>query len=203
MPAGGLSSDGRRWLPAGKDFLLPVKALSSLFRAKFRDALCRAGLFDQVPPEAWRQDWVVHCKPVGDGAAALKYLAPYVFRVAISNNRIVKLQNDQVTFRYKNSGEGETRYHTLPAEAFIRRFLQHVLPKGFMKIRYYGFLSAGNRARLKQLNHLLGTTELSKSANSNERQSEATQEACPFACPKCGQTMELVQIIRVRERCPP
>jgi hypothetical protein len=76
----------------------------------------------------WQQDWVIHCKPVGDGRTALKYLAPYIFRVAISNRRLVKLENDQVTFRYRTSDTGQLRLCTLSAEEFINRFLQHVLP---------------------------------------------------------------------------
>jgi ribosomal protein L37AE/L43A len=88
VPGGGLATDGSAWQPAREGFLLPVRALSVLFRAKFRDALQQTELFAQIPPEVWTQDWVVHCQPVGDGAHALKYLAPYIFRVAISNRRI-------------------------------------------------------------------------------------------------------------------
>ncbi|MFQ5923891.1 MAG: transposase, partial [Anaerolineales bacterium] len=89
--------------------------------------------------EVWRQDWVVHCQPVGSGVAALKYLAPYVFRVALSNRRIRRLAGDQVTFEVRGSQSGAMRTCTLPAEEFMRRFLQHVLPRGFVKVRYYGF----------------------------------------------------------------
>ena len=80
-------------------------------------------------------------QPVGNGLTALRYLAPYIFRVAISNNRIIKLADGKVMFRYRASDTGKLRTCTLPAEEFIRRFLQHVLPKGFVKMRYYGFLS--------------------------------------------------------------
>jgi len=83
--------------------LVPVKALAKIFRAKFRDALQKTPLYAQVPPQVWNQDWVVDCQPVGSGQAALKYLAPYVFRVALSNNRILKLENRQVTFRFKTA----------------------------------------------------------------------------------------------------
>jgi hypothetical protein len=156
VPAGGMSKDGRTWLPARKDFLVPVKPLSILFRAKFRDALKKTDLFALVPNETWQQDWVVHCQPVGNGMAALKYLAPYIFRVAISNNRILKLEDGRVTFRYTASGTGKTRHCTVTGEEFIRRFLQHVLPKGFIKVRYYGLFSSGNRHRLRQARKLLG-----------------------------------------------
>jgi len=138
VPGGGVDEDGR-WRPSRHNFLVPVQALSVLFRAKFRDALQQTPFFDQVPPTAWQQSWVVHCKPVGDGQAALKYLAPYIFRVAISNQRILKMANGKVSFRYFASETGKPRICTVPALEFIRRFLQHVLPKGFVKVRYYGF----------------------------------------------------------------
>ena len=107
VPAGGLAADTQTWLPARQDFLLPVKALSKIFRGKFRQALQKTTLFAQIPPKVWQQDWVVHCKPVGNGRTALKYLAPYIFRVAISNRRLVKFENDQVTFRYRATDTGE------------------------------------------------------------------------------------------------
>ncbi len=98
LPAGGLAADTQTWLPARQDFLLPVKALSKIFRGKFRQALQKTALFMQVPARVWQQEWVVHCKPVGNGRAALKYLAPYVFRVAISNRRLVSLENGWLHF---------------------------------------------------------------------------------------------------------
>ena len=113
--------------------VMPVKALSELFRAKFRDALRKTESFADIPASVWSQKWVVHCKPVGSGVGALKYLAPYIFRVAISNNRILNLENDRVTFRYRDTDTAQERVCTLAAEEFIRRFLQHVLPKGFVK----------------------------------------------------------------------
>jgi hypothetical protein len=119
VPGGGLSPHGERWLPSRANFLLPVKALSVLFRAKFRDALRRTDLFEQVPAEVWRQPWVVHCQPVGDGTTALKYLAPYVFRVAISNRRILKLEHGMVTFTYKDGQSGQKKTRTVSTEEFI------------------------------------------------------------------------------------
>lgn len=200
VPAGALSPDGQRWLPAREQFLLPVKALSIIFRAKFRDALRKTDLFDLVPAEVWQAEWVVHCQSVGNGAAALKYLAPYIFRVAISNNRLVSLKNNRVTFRYQDSKTRETQYCTLPAETFIQRFLQHVLPKGFMKVRYYGFFSSGNRQRLKQVKALVGSAELLATEEDSRLEANATDAQ---TCPKCGQVMQLVQTLRARGRCPP
>ena len=103
----------------------------------------------------WHQDWVVHCKPLGDGRTALKHLAPYVFRVAISNRRLVKLEHDQVTFRYRTSDTGKLRLCTLSTEEFIHSFLQHALTKGFVKVRYYGFFAPGCRLRLASLRQQL------------------------------------------------
>lgn len=155
VPGGGLSDDGQSWLPSRADFYVPVKALSKIYRAKFRDVLARAGLLDQVDPEVWRQDWVVHSQAVGDGRASLKYLAPYVFRVAISDRRIVSCEDGRVTFLYRKCGTRHWRRMTLGAMEFIRRFLQHVLPTGFMKVRHYGFLSPNNKEPLEAVRWLV------------------------------------------------
>ncbi len=128
VTGGGLSPDGSKWLPAHRDYLMPAKALSRIFRGKFRHALNKAELLDKVPKGVWRKDWVIDIRPVGKGNTALKYLAPYVFRVAISNRRIVKFWDAQVTFRYQKSGSKHWQVQTLPAERFISRFLMHVLP---------------------------------------------------------------------------
>ena len=157
VPAGGVDKDGN-WLPARNAFLLPVKALAKIFRAKFRQALRKLPCYEEIPSKVWRQPWIVHCKAVGDGASALKYLAPYVFRVAISNQRIVKMSSTHVTFRYRSTKTGKTKTCPLSAEEFIRRFLQHVLPKGFVKVRYYGFLSPGLRNRLASLRTMAAKT---------------------------------------------
>jgi hypothetical protein len=155
IPAGGLADGGQTWQPARDDFLVPVKALSGIFRARFREVLRATELFDQVPAAVWEHDWVVHCKAVGNGEMAFQYLAPYIFRVAISNSRLLKVENDQVTFRYRASDSGQSKLCTLAAEEFIHRFLQHVLPKGFVKVRYYGFLSVAQRAQLMTLRQQL------------------------------------------------
>ena len=171
IPAGGLAADTQTWLPARQDFLLPVKALSKIFRGKFRQALVKTTLFARIPSKVWQQDWVVHCKPVGNGRTALKYLAPYVFRVAISNRRLVKLENDQVTFRYRATDTGQPKLCTLSAEAFIHRFLQHVLPKGFVKVRYFGFFAPGCRKRLAALRQ-----QLEQECPENSGEAEAAPE---------------------------
>jgi hypothetical protein len=206
VPAGGIAKDGN-WLPSRKSFLLPVKALSKIFRAKFRAALQRTAHYQGIPEEVWHQDWVVHCQPVGSGQHALKYLAPYIFRVAISNNRILKMQDGKVTFYYKASDTGKTKTCTLSAIEFIRRFLQHVLPKGFVKVRYYGFFSSGCRAKLAALQQQLGASgtdpahpSVENDSNSNHQTSKANDT---IPCPRCGQSMQRHQRILPKEREPP
>jgi hypothetical protein len=201
VPAGGVSEDGS-WLPARKTFLLPVKALSKIFRAKFRQALRKSLCFDDIPSDIWKQDWVVHCQAAGNGLSALKYLAPYIFRVAISNNRIVKINNQQVTFRYKAIYTGKIKTCKLSAEEFIRRFLQHVLPKGFVKVRYYGFFSPGLRARLACLRELLGRSQTDEPAFDQETHA-SDQQADSVLCPSCGRVMQKQKIIPPNERKPP
>src|SRR5712691_10998683 len=137
VSGGGLTPQGS-WRPSGKDFLVPEKPLALLFRAKLRDELKKCGLFTPVDQRVWKKVWVVDCEPVGTGAAAFKYLAPYIFRVALSNNRLRKLEAGQVTFAYKESATDQIKHCTLSAEQFIQRFLQHVLPNRFIKVRYYG-----------------------------------------------------------------
>lgn len=204
VPAGGLSVDGQHWLAARRNFLVPVKALSILFRAKFRDALKHAGLFDQVPAEIWQQDWVVHCKPVGQGVGALKYLAPYIFRVAISNRRILNVANGNVTFRYRESDTGRWCTCTLTAEEFLRRFLQHVLPKGFVKVRYYGLFSPSLRHQLPLIRYALavagGDTTAMPEANAR---ANPVDPVARVLCPSCGQAMRWVTRLRPSARCPP
>ncbi len=141
VPGGALSTRDQQWHPSSLGFLLPVKALSRIFRAKFRDRMNAAGLWDEIAPEVWEADWNVNCQAVGPAEATMKYLAPYVFKVAISNSRIVKVEEGRVFFHYRKPHSSRLRTMALPVMEFIRRFLQHVLPTGFMKVRYYGFLS--------------------------------------------------------------
>jgi hypothetical protein len=168
--------------------------------------------FTLVLASVWRQAWVVHCQPVGSGLTALRYLAPYIFRVAISNNRILKPADGKVTFRYRASETGKLGMCTLPAEEFIRRFLQHVLPKGFVKVRDYGFLSSGCRQRLaaicQQLGNPPGGQSPSLDGTDADPQSDDDRADDPVSnpillCPSCGQVMQRRPIPRSQGRCPP
>jgi hypothetical protein len=204
VPAGGVSAQGEQWVPAQHNFLVPVRALSILFRAKFRDALQRTELFDQVPSEIWQHDWVVHCKPVGKGEGALKYLAPYIFRVAISNRRILKVANGHVTFRYRESDTGSWRRCTLTAMEFLRRFLQHVLPKGFVKVRYYGLFSPSWRVHLPRIRLALAVPGTEYDLATETASTTPTVKAgVRVLCPTCGQAMRWVKRLRPAARCPP
>jgi hypothetical protein len=202
VPAGGLSADRRTWLPAHHHFLLPIKALSRIYRAKFHHALQRSNIANCIPANVWKHEWVVHCKPVGNGRTALKYLAPYVFRVAISNRRLIKLENDQVTFRYRSSATGKNMFCTLSADGFIHRFLQHVLPRGFVKIRYFGFFGASQRLLLANLRLLLETDTLSPSLAELPSPSSIPPKVT-FLCPICGQALLHLYSIPPTGRHPP
>ena len=195
VPGGGLSPDRNQWLHSSTDFFAPVEALSPIFRAKFRDALKKMDLFTAVPAGVWKKDWVVHCEPVGDGNRALKYLAPYVYRVAITNNRIEKLQDDRVTFRFKNSDTDQWQTLTLPAIEFIHRFLQHVLPKSFVKIRYYGLMAPNKRNLLAVAQYLLGVSGVTTENTSTLNQA--------YICPHCGKKMIWIQQLPKPARAPP
>lgn len=133
VPAGGLCEDGKTWMPSRPDFLVPVKALSKIFRAKFRDEMAKAGLLAEIDPAVWRENFNTDSRAVGDGESTLTYLSRYVFRVAISNARILSCDNGRVRFRWKKSGSRRWRTMELDALEFIRRFLQHVLPPGLRR----------------------------------------------------------------------
>lgn len=159
VPAGGLSPDRMKWLPSRNNFYLPVRALSQIFQAKFKDEMAKRELMHKIDPPVWKMAWNVNCQPIGNSEAALKYLAPYIFRVAISNSRIMAVKDRNVTFSYRKKDSNRPRQVTLDVMEFIRRFLQHVLPSGFMKVRHYGFMSSNcavslARLRCLILNHL-------------------------------------------------
>jgi len=209
VPAIGLAADGRFCRPRNPAFLVPVQALAVLFRAKLRAALRQTAYASEIPAAVWMQPWVVDCRPVGSGAAALKYLAPYIFRVALSNNRIVQLADDQVTFRYIDGATHQPKTCTLPALAFLHRFLQHVLPHGFVKVRQFGLFSRCQRARLAQLRAQLAlVASRSTSAADAVGQAAVSGVVVPIRpaadrCPVCGQMMQAKVLVPQRSRGPP
>jgi hypothetical protein len=146
-----------------------------------------------VPQKVWYTDWVVHIEPVGKGRSALKYLAPYIFRVAISNKRILRFEDGKVTFTYKDA-KGRWHSVTLEAENFIRRFLQHVLPKRFVKVRYYGFLSPRKRALLHAIQQLFALFASEPQTSISAGNLAAAVHI--LRCPNCGTEMVFLQQIK-------
>ena len=135
VPGGALCTEDRQWHAASPGFFLPVHALSMIYRGKFRDAIERAGLLAEIPHAVWKIAWNVNCQPVGDAANTLGYLARYVFKVAISDQRILGVDDGQVRFAYTKPGSSRRRTMVL-AVRIHPRFLQHVLPPGSWKVRY-------------------------------------------------------------------
>src|SRR5262249_31128618 len=162
-----------------------------VFRAKFRDILEREGLPSQADPAVWRRDWVVHSQAAGDGRASLRYLAPYVFRVAIGDHRIVSCDDGKVTFTYRRSGSNRPRKMTLESTEFIRRFLQHVLPTGFQKVRHYGFLSPRCKIALEAV-RWLGTVVLGALFVPQAARAEGSAATAAPRCPVCGGPMSVL-----------
>lgn len=211
VPGGGLSPDRQRWIASREDYFLPIQVLARLFRGKFlagvkeaweaggltlpeelRDRFAFLNLLDRL----YRKSWVVYSKPpFGSPEQVLAYLARYTHRVAISNPRLVRLEGDRVTFTYKDYAQGgRKREMTLPAEEFIRRFLLHVLPDGFVRIRYYGLLANRHRAaNLKLCRELLAGSAIAGPATAQPSASETWQARLtrltgkdPTLCPQCG-----------------
>lgn len=216
VPGGGLSLDGTRWVSCRRGFFLPVRVLSRLFRRVFLAQLTR--LYEQhdlqfhghlAPLEeadaftGWLQplrqkDWVVYAKaPFSGPSAVLAYLSRYTHRVAISNQRLVSLDNDQVTFRWKDYREdAEHRQKTMSLEAgeFMRRFLQHVLPKGFHRIRQYGLLANSKRSQsLIQARHYLAQ-DLLPDRSQVIPDTKTVQPQVTFFCPKCYKPLRVLAL---------
>src|SRR5271157_3916631 len=148
ITGGGITADGQHWEPARGKFLVPVDALSCKIAAQFRAALkaTAPAVFADIPAHVWGREWVSFCKHYGHGNdAVLSYLSRYVFRTAISNARILGMDQTHVTFRWKDRNADAWRIERLPGVEFLRRFLQHVLPRGFHKVRYYGLWHPSKR----------------------------------------------------------
>jgi len=214
VTGGGLSPDRCRWVPCKrsrrrkKPYLFPVKILSEVFRGKFIDSLKRAfyrgelafhgklaflaepGAFEHRLNVSVRKDWVVYAKrPFGGPEQVLKYLARYTHRVAISNQRLIDLRDGRVRFRYKDyADQQQTKVLPLSSSEFIRRFLMHTLPSGFMRIRYYGFLANRfRRERLDQCRSLLGVpSQARQRIEEPQKSSESLDSPSPQqTCPVC------------------
>lgn len=190
IPAGGLNSLGK-WVNSKKKFFLPVKALSRKFRGKFLAMLKVSNLkiSQSVLDDCYGKEWVVYCKPPFKTAACVvEYLGRYTHRVAISNNRLLNFENGQVIFKWRDyCDSSKWKEMTLSADEFIRRFLMHVLPKGFMKIRHFGFLSSrGKQIKLKMCMTLTNTKVTNAKRLSTEQLLEKILGRKPSVCMSCG-----------------
>jgi len=194
VPGGGLSANRQRWVSAKGDFLVHVRALSRLFRGKMKDRLRKEGLLDAVPPEAWCMEWNVNCKAVGSGERTIKYLGAYVFRVAISDSRIVAYDGKCVTFKYQKVGSSRWRHMTLAVREFIRRYLEHVLPRGFVKVRHYGFLSPNCAVPIQRVRELICV--LYETLRDLLPKVEPPKKPKPLRCGECQTLMRWVRFIR-------
>jgi len=224
VPAGGLSPDHTRWVRSPDNYFLPKEVLKKDFRGKFVDTLKETFQNGQLhfhgdlkllaQPKtfaAWlrplhRQDWVVYLKrPFGGPEYVVHYLGRYTHRVAISNHRLVSFSDGQVTFRWRDSAHhNEQKLLTLSLDEFLRRFLLHILPKGFVRIRNFGFLANRKRATLVPLCfQLLGSAQQPQAG-----QHASSAEDCPdlWRCPKCGGPMKVIERLSAAEiqlRSPP
>jgi rubredoxin len=224
IPAGGLSPDHSCWIRSRKNYFLPKEVLREVFRGKFVEALQQAFRDGQLRFQgdlkllaqtrlfaAWlrplyRQDWVVYLKrPFGGPQHVLQYLGRYTHRVAISNHRLVSFAEEKVTFRWRDSAHhNEQKLLTLPVDEFLRRFLLHLLPQGFVRIRNFGFLANRKRATLLPLCfYLLGSAQQPQ----DQQNSCSTQDSPdPWCCPKCGGPMKVIERLTAAEiqlRSPP
>ena len=203
VAGGGLAADGP-WWPSRPAFLVHVKPLSGLFRATCRDQLHKTDLFPLVDEHVWNTDWVVHAQPVGSGAHAFRSLAPSIFRVAISTNRLLTLAAGHVTLQSKESATAQVKTCQVRAEAFLRRLLPHVLPDRFVKGRYDGLRSPAHRHWLHRAQALLGARRIAPLPTG-----KAPHDKVPIAaratprCPTCGSPLLLVETLRSHGRSPP
>lgn len=154
LPGGGVSADGRRWLQVKADQLFHPRPARMLYKKLMVEELRKAGLYEQLPGGVLKKDWVVNIKPVGNGRAVLKYLAPYIYRVAISDHRIESVDPQAVSYQVKPSGSRHWIPRRATGEQFVRAFCQHILPSGFQKVRYYGFMSPNCKLKLENVRWL-------------------------------------------------
>jgi hypothetical protein len=191
VPGGALSTADRQWHAASPGFLLPVHALSTIYRAKFRDAMARSGSrMEEL--QGWLRD--------GDAGNTLGYLARYVFKVAISDQRILGVDEGQVRFAYTKPGSSRRRTMVLAVHEFIRRFLQHVLPPGFMKVRHYGFLSSNFGVPFEEVR---ARVEMAHGFAVKPVNTDIDAPAPkPMVCSHCGGALKLLRVMRAATHRP-
>jgi hypothetical protein len=213
VTAGGLSVDGERWIdPRHRRFLVPCRVLSAVFRGLVKHGLKRAGLLAKIEARFWRKPWVVHAQHAGRGGKALDYLARYVLRIAITNNRLERFEHDQVTFRYRDNRTQQLQRCVLPLSEFLRRFLLHVLPARFTKVRAYGLFGSRATGLRDKVRGLISSGEPAMPTTSpplDREDQPATNTPgpapadCEDRCPSCKQGTLRVVLIIARWRGPP
>jgi hypothetical protein len=207
VPGGGLSPDGRRWVPARKKFLLFHEALGDRFRNVFQAQLKQAQpeAFAQLPAKVWQRPWNVGCQAAGSGENALRYLARYVFKTATSNRPLQRLPNGQVRWPYRDSQTGKPAAINLEPLEWMRRFLQHILPRNFARVRTFGWLHPAAKVRANRVRALLRQAPVLTPAEQETWNPPpdpdletvpppppSTKNAQPVLCPRCQQAMRLV-----------
>jgi hypothetical protein len=203
VTGGGISDDGEHWYPARSSFLVPMKALAKLVRGKLRAVLERRCPDLSVPEAAWSKPWVTQCTPWGEGEqGVLDYLARYVFRVAITNTRLVGLDDHSVTIRYKQRRSNEWLTRRIPGHEFMRRFLQHVLPKGLHKVRYFGLWHPARRTQAMRVRQFLlldrppADEASGETTKADQRRADRPRAGEPWLCPCCAKG-HLVHVRRI------
>jgi hypothetical protein len=195
VPGGGVREDRTRWQATPENFLVHHPTLIKTYKAKLADALRACDLYDLIPAQVWQAKFVVDIKPVGNGQAVLKYLAWYVHRVAISDHRIVACDEASVAYRYTPSGTRLAKTRRVSGMEFVRGFVQHTLPRGFQKIRYYGWMSPNSRIQLDEVKWLvwlsLGWTYWLASGHAPQQEPYTKR---PVICGQCGGEMRVVRI---------
>lgn len=197
IPGGGLSADRQRWVSTRQpDWLLPVKAVAAAFRRGMDDALHAHApdLHTQVAAAVWRKPWCLHSQHAGSGEAVVRYLARYVFRTAISDERIISAADDGVTFKYVDSETKRPGIRRFSTEEFMRRYLQHVLPPGQHRVRYFGWMHPGARARRRIVETLLATVIVVQPKTAPPR--------WHLQCKHCG-AFALIEVGRIKRGAPP
>lgn len=212
ITGGGVTADGAAWEDAPENFLVPVKKLSAVIAERFAKALKKKhpDLFSQIPPDLWKREWCSYCKPYGKGkSAVLRYLSRYVFRSAITNHRIIAMDETHVTFKYKDHETGEWKIERIDGVQFLRRFLLHVLPKGFHKVRYYGLWHPCKKDRQSKARLLLKLNtpfENNAAIFVGDLADEAADKSGleshdhPAKCPRCGSNNVLL-LEKIRRGC--
>jgi len=193
VPGGGIDTKTKLWKKSSPEFLVHVKALSKLFRGKLKAIFKKEGLLDEIDPSTWFKEFNVNSQALKhNNEGAVKYLAPYVFKIAISDCRIISCEKGKVTFSYIKKGSRRKRRMTLDVMEFIRRYLQHVLPDGFMKVRYYGFMSPNSKVSTDEIRCMI---ELAYSFEISIKPRIIKLEHPHVKCCKCGKPMKLIESI--------